>query len=171
MRILSHIFGIGAMTALFLSYQQKSRKNLIIAKLITDISWVAHYFFLGATAGMIPNFVGIFREVVFINRNSKKWASSVFWPILFIMINWSLGIISFKSWFDILPITASSFVTVSLWLNNPRLTKLISIPVSCAFLVYDIFVSSYIGIITESIAILSIIIFFIKNKGVHNNGK
>ena len=32
--------------------------------------------FLGATAGMIPNLVGFFREIVFYNRNEKKWAST-----------------------------------------------------------------------------------------------
>lgn len=161
MKTLTHFFGIGAMIALFLSHQQKKRKNIILAKLTCDIFWVAHYLFLGATAGMIPNFIGIFREIIFIKRNSEKWASSVFWPILFIIINWLLGIISFESWFDVLPITASSFVTVSLWINNPKLTKLISMPISGAFLIYDIFVGSYIVIITESIAIFSIAIFFI----------
>ena len=61
-----------------------------------------------------------------------------------------------------MPIIASSFVTVSLWINNPDLTKIISIPVSVAFLVYDIFVGSYVGIINESIAICSIFLYFIK---------
>ena len=71
---------------------------------------------------------------------------------------------TFKSLYNVLPITASTFVTVSLWIENPRLTKIISIPVSLAFLVYDIFVGSYIGIVNESLAIISIIISFIKEK-------
>ena len=65
---------------------------------------------------------------------------------------------------NFLPITASVFVTVSLWLKNPTLTKIISVPVSAAFLIYDIFVGSYIGIVNESLAICSIIISFIKSK-------
>jgi hypothetical protein len=164
MNIIAQLFGIGAMVSLFLIYQQKSRKKLIATKLSADIFWVAHYFCLGATAGMIPNFVGIFRELIFINRKTKKWASIILWPILFILINWALGLRTFDSWFNFLPITASTFVTVSLWIDNPRLTKLISIPISVAFLVYDIFVGSYIGIINESIAISSIILYFIKSK-------
>ena len=89
---------------------------------------------------------------------------------MFILINFTLGIKSFNEWYDIVPIIASSFVTIALWLDNPNLTKLISIPVATAFLIYDIFVSSYIGIVNESISILSIILFFIKYfKGENKN--
>lgn len=136
---------------------------MLLCKLSADICWSVHYALLGAFAGIIPNFTGIFRELVFVNRTEKKWAASPLWVILFICINITLGIRSFGNWYDILPIAASSFVTVSLWINNPRLTKLISFPVSAAFLVYDVFVSSHIGIVNESISMLSIIIYFIKN--------
>lgn len=162
--IMVHILGLGAMISLFLIYQQKNRKNIILCKLSADIFWIAHYFYLGATAGMIPNFVGILREVVFVQRGKKRWASTPLWVVLFISINLVLGFSTFQNSYDLIPIIASSFVTISLWLNNPNLTKIISIPVSIAFLVYDIFVVSYMGIINESFAILSILIYFIRKK-------
>ena len=161
--MLANVLGLGAMISLFLIYQQKSRKKILLCKLSADIFWILHYFSLGATAGVIPNFVGIFRELVFVNRKTKKWANTPLWAVLFITVNFVLGICSYEKWYDIVPIIASAFVTVSLWIDNPRLMKLISIPVSVAFFVYDIFVSSYIGMINESIAIVSIIIYFIKN--------
>ena len=174
MNIIAQIFGLGAMISLFLIYQQKKRNRLIIAKLSADIFWVAHYLCLGAVAGMIPNFVGIFREIIFINRKSKKWAGYFVWPVIFIIINWILGFRTFNSWYNLLPIIGSSFVTISLWIDNPKLTKLISIPVSLGFLIYDAFVGSYIGIINEAIGICSIIIYFVKEyfkKGEKDNGK
>lgn len=161
--MITNILGIGAMVSLFLIYQQKNRKNILLCKLSADIFWILHYFTLGAVAGMIPNFVGIFRELVFVNRKSKKWANTPLWVALFIAVNFTLGILSYDEWYDIVPIIASAFVTVSLWIDNPRLMKLISIPVSIAFFVYDVFVLSYVGMLNESIAIVSIIIYFIKN--------
>lgn len=163
--MITNILGLGAMISLFLIYQQKSRKKILICKLSADIFWVLHYFSLGATAGMIPNLVGIFRELVFVNRKIKKWANTPLWACLFITVNFVLGICSYEEWYDIVPIIASAFVTVSLWIDSPRLMKLISIPVSLAFFVYDIFVLSYVGMINECIAIVSIIIYFIKNYG------
>ncbi|MBE6689378.1 MAG: YgjV family protein [Ruminococcaceae bacterium] len=168
MNLIAQLFGLGAMTALFLIYQQKNRRHMILAKLTADICWVVHYLCLGGFAGMIPNAVGIFRELVFINRKDKKWASHAIWPMVFIFINWALGIRTFNSWYNILPITASTFVTVSLWIDNPRLTKIISIPISSAFLIYDIFVGSYIGIVNEAVSIISIILYFIKEHGGRN---
>lgn len=162
--IVAQILGIGVMISLFLIYQQKERKKMIAAKLSADIFWVAHYWLLRAPGGMIPNFVGIFRELVFINRKSKKWASLFIWPVIFILISWGLGIGTFNSWYNILPLTASTFVTISLWLDNPKLTKLMTVPISLAFLIYDIFVSSYIGIINESVSICSIIIYFVRER-------
>ena len=161
--MITNILGFGAMISLFLIYQQNSRKKILMCKLSADIFWILHYFSLGARAGMIPNLVGIFRELVFINRKTKKWANTPLWVALFISANFILGICSYKEWYDIVPIIASAYVTVSLWIDNPYLMKLISIPVSFAFLVYDIFVLSYVGIINESIAIVSIIIYIIKS--------
>ena len=164
MEIAAQIFGLFAMLSLFIIYQQKSRKKIIIAKLSADICWVAHYLCLGGIAGIIPNMVGIFRELVFINRKDKAWANKLVWPIVFIAINFGLGMTTFHSFYNILPIAASAFVTVSLWIDNPKLTKLITIPVCIAFMIYDFYVKSYIGMINESISIVSIIIFFIKER-------
>lgn len=157
-KIAAWIFGIGAMFFLFCIYQQKERKKLIVCKLCADICWSVHYLCLGAIGGAIPNFVGIFRELVFVNRKEKNWADKVIWPIFFILVNLSLGTVTMNSYINLLPIIASAFVTVSLWLKNPLLTKIISFPVSCSFLIYDIFVKSYLGVFNESLSLISIII-------------
>jgi len=162
MFIAAQIFGVGAMISLFLLYQQKTRSRMLAAKLSADLFWVVHYLCLGAVAGAIPNFVGTFRELIFLQRKRKKWAGLLLWPVLFIGINWALGIRSFRSPFDLLPIGASTFVTLSLWIDRPRLTKLVSLPVSAAFLIYDCHVGSYAGIVNEAVAILSILIYFVK---------
>lgn len=168
MRLFAQLPGVVAMACLFLSYQQKSRKGLITYKLSADVFWALHYALLGAYGGMIPNLSGIFREIVFVNREKKKWASCHIWPVFFIVLNFSLGLLSYKSPINLLPITASAFVTVSLWLKNTRLTRIISVPVSLSFFIYDIFAGSYIGMVNESLAILSIILYFLKkeNKNV-----
>lgn len=168
MKLVAQLFGLFAMICLFAIYQQKNRKGIIFSKLCADVCWVVHYLCLGGIAGMIPNAIGIFREFIFINRKEKKWASKVFWPVIFIIINWALGAGTFHSWYNLLPITASTFVTLSLWIDNPRLTKLISIPISASFLIYDIFIGSYIGIINESISIFSILLFYIKEINMKN---
>ena len=137
------------MISLFSVYQQTERKKLIAAKLSADVFWVIHY---------------LFRELVFLNRENKAWANKIIWPILFILCGWGMGIYTFRSALNILPIVASTLVTVSLWIKNPRLTKLITVPVCAAFMIYDFYVGSWIGIINEALSICSIIISFAKEK-------
>lgn len=162
--IMAQLFGLGAMLSLFLIYQQQYRKKLIIYKLCADMCWVIHYLCLGAFGGAVPNFVGIFREAVFMQRETKKWANNIVWPILFIIANFTLGVVTYNAPINILPILASVFVTASLWLKKPSITKVISAPVSLAFLIYDLFAGSYLGVINESVAIISIVISFAKSE-------
>ena len=77
MEIVSLIFGILATLALFSIYQQKTRKGILLSKLTADVCWVVHYLCIGGIAGAIPNLVGIFRELVFVNRKKHKWANLV----------------------------------------------------------------------------------------------
>lgn len=161
--LIPQLFGLLGMISLFCSYQQTRREFLITCKLGADVMWVLHYLTLGAVGGAIPNFVGIFRELIFIQQSKYKWANSPVWPVLFILINFTLAITTWKSPLSLLPITASAFVTISLWAKKPKITRMIGAPVSVCFIIYDICVGSWIGVINESIAIISIISSFIRN--------
>ena len=165
---IAQIFGAFGMIALFVSYQQSERKRLIAGKLAADVMWVVHYLCLGAVGGAIPNFVGIFREIVFMQRD-KKWARSAFFPIFFVCLNWILAISSADSLLSFLPIAASTFVTLSLWVKKPHITRLIGAGVSCAFIVYDVFVHSWIGIVNESVALISIAIALVREYRAKKN--
>lgn len=162
MLILSQVFGAVSMVALFLSYQQKQRKKLILFKLIADVGWVVHYCLLGGYGGAIPNFVGIFRELIFSKKGEAKWASHIIWLPIFLLINFSLGLLTFSAVYNIIPIVASAFVTVSLWIKNPKYTKLLILPATVGFLVYNCILQSYVGIINETMGIASILIFFMR---------
>ena len=73
MGIAAWIFGAGAMIALFLIYQQKTRKGMLTAKLSADVFWVLHYFCLGGIAGMIQICESIYMLYCFLqDRNTKE---------------------------------------------------------------------------------------------------
>ena len=117
---------------------------------------------LGAWAGAIPNLMGIFRETVFLHSD-KKWANSFVWPVLFIVISWILAIISWKSALSLLPMCASTLVTISMRVEKTKTTRILSVPICLAFLTYDFFVASYAGMINESISLVSIFIAIFRN--------
>lgn len=147
----AQLFGIGGMYMLFSLYRQEDRKNLLKRKLFADVLWGIHYLFLAAWAGAIPNITGIFRETVFMKE--KK---SPIWLLVFMGINCMLYLMTWKSALSFLPMCASTLVTISLWMKKPVMTKILTVPVCAAFIVYDIFVGSYAGILNESVSLISI---------------
>ena len=50
---MAHIFGLGAMISLFLIYQQRNRKNILLCKLSADIFWIFHYFTLNSLFSLL----------------------------------------------------------------------------------------------------------------------
>lgn len=165
LRLFAQILGLGGMYMLFSMYQQKERRSLLKRKRLADILWSAHYICLFAWAGAIPNAVGILRESIFMHEE-KEWTKSKLLPLVFIAISWTLAVITWKSAISLLPMCASTVVTLSLWVKDPRLTKLLTIPVCTAFIIYDVFVGSYAGILNESISLISIVISFFKEKNL-----
>ena len=168
-QVVAWASGIIAMSSLFYTYQQKDRKHILIGKMIADSFWGIHYFLLGAYAGMIPNLVAIARELVFMQRGKKKWASGIWVPIFFIIVNFSLGVSTFKVWYNVLPIVGTMVVAIALWIKNPRITKLILLPVVSAYLTYNIFVGSYIGIVNEIVGLISLILYFVRSKKMNTS--
>ena len=150
--------GIGfcGMLTLFIMYQQSSRKKYLVFKLLSDVLWATHYFLLFAIGGAIPNLVGIAREIVFLNEE-KEWANKKIWAVVFIVINVSVALCFARSAIQFVPIIASAFVTVSLTFKNTKNIRLLTVPISLAFLIYDIIVGSWAGVLNESISLFSII--------------
>ena len=119
------------MTSLFFMYRQTARKNYLRLKLLSDILWAIHYLLLSAPGGAIPNLVGIVRELVLL-YNRKCQTRIHFWAALFITVNAVLALSTLRS-------------AVQL------------IPISIAFLIYDLLVGSWAGVLNETFSLISMI--------------
>lgn len=155
-QFVAQLVGICGMISLFVMYQQSGRRKYLCFKLLSDILWAAHYFLLSAIGGAIPNLVGIVRELVFMNDN-KKWANRKIWVPVFIVINATLALSFANSLIHFVPICASALVTVSLSFKKTTNIRLLTIPISGSFLIYDIVVGSFAGALNETISLLSMI--------------
>ena len=153
------------MISLFLIYQQKSRKNIILCKLSADVFWIAHYFCLGATAGMIPNFVGFFREIVFINSD-KKFFSGKIWLYIFVVFNLASAVLTWKNVFSLLPAITACIATYSFWQKNIKKARVLALVNNGFMFTYDLTMEniSYMGLVSETLAFCSVIIAIIRHK-------
>ncbi len=164
LQFAAQIVGACGMLSLFIMYQQSDRMKYLYFKLASDIIWAAHYLMLFAIGGAIPNMMGIVRELVFMKKFKNRY-TKVIWAAIFITINAGLATILADSYIQFVPICASALVTVSLTFKNTANIRLLSIPISVTFLIYDVIVGSWVGVLNESISLVSMISKTLQSSG------
>ena len=160
--MLSTIFGILGIGSTVLIYQQKTRKGLILSKLLSDVIWFLYYFSLSAYSGAAIAVIGMIRELVFINRE-KKWAKHPIWLIFFLALSFGCAIFTWKNIFSILPCIASAVSVISFWIGNPKLSRFLSYPISACMLTYDIASVAILGTVNELFTVISSVVGFFRH--------
>ena len=170
MTILSNIFGFLGICCTVIIYQQKNRRSLLISKLLSDAVWLLHYLFLGAYSGAAIAAIGACRELVFVNRD-KKWGKSKLWLPLFITVSIICTALTWKNVFSLFTCIASCTSVIGFYIGKPKLSRILSFPISACMLTYDIASNSIAGIINEIFALCSSIlgIIILDRKRINEN--
>lgn len=139
-----------------LVYQQKTRLHMLLCKLSSDIIWFVHYLLLGAYGGAAVAAIGCLRESVFITRWGEKHkhiAALVFMVILLLS-----AAATWRGAMSLLPATASSMAVYSFAEGRPRLTRLLSLPISACMLTYGVLCGSVAALVGEILSLTSAVI-------------
>lgn len=158
---IGHILGFVSVGLFFYSYQRTQKRKIMIIQTVATALSCIQYLLIGALSGFALNVVCIIRNFAFYYRD-KNHGTDLSSPILFAL---GMAVVSFFSWEGI----HSLLITLGLVVNtvcmgmfdakNFRKTILIS---SSLILIYNIFASSYSGILSESISLVSVIIGIIR---------
>lgn len=162
MVIVGQIIGGVGIVANIIILQQKTRRGLLTAKFISDILWTAHYLLIGAYSGAGICIVALFRELVFMNRRTKKWANHKIWPALFICAALVSAALTWQGAKTILPTTASVVSIIGYWIGIPRISRILLFPAAAGMTTYDIMVGSVFGVVNEALGVISAIVGIIR---------
>lgn len=163
LQFIAQIIGILGIIVFLLCYHFKNMKSILKVKLLVDVIWGTHYFMLGAYSGFATNSICCIRELIFMN-NAKKLFRSKIWLLVFIMLNIGTALLTWQGYFSIIPALASSMATFSFWQKDVRIARKIAITNNVLMFIYDIFVSSYAGMIGESLSFVSVLIAIYSNR-------
>lgn len=160
--LLSQICVIISIILLGATYFFKDKEKILGLCLIYNIFYGIHYLLLGAVTGTCMNLVSFIRNLWFY-RNSKKSKknSEVVLYTLFLISSVSC-VFTYDDVFSLVSLTASFLSTYSIWQDNTKIYKFISIPVSVCFIVYAIHLSSFVAIVTEVILLITEIVAIVK---------
>ena len=162
--IIANIVGILAVVLFVLSYQLKSRKNIIICNASSRILYVAQYLLLGAFAGAVLDVVAFLVSLVCQRRDKEGFVKNHI-KITFILTNLFIvgaGLITYDNIFSLLPIFGVIFETMALWLTKEKNIRIVSLLGAPFWLVYNIVNLAYGSAIGNVITLVSITLAIVR---------
>lgn len=145
------LIGLLAFCVLVLSYYKKNTVTILVYQITANFAYAVHYFLLGGLSGAFNSVISIIRNIIFINSKDNKRLLS----IIFIMLYLLVTIVFYENFYSVFPMIANSLYLLSLVSNNRKSIIIGGILDALFWLLYSIFVFSYVGVITELILIIS----------------
>ena len=155
------VFFLGAVILVLLGLI-KTKRNILIAQILQEAFMGAGMLILGGIAGFIVDVVAIFRNLVCI-----KWNYTLKWKLIFIAAQAGLyavfGTEGLCGW---LPVVAMCLFTWFLDSENVILLKVLIAVMQLMWLVYDISIVNYVGMVVDVVsAVTNVVgIFLVKKK-------
>ncbi|MBQ2947258.1 MAG: YgjV family protein [Bacilli bacterium] len=144
------LIGILGFCIVVLSFYKKETTTILLYQITSNFVYAVHYFLLGGLSGAFCCFIGIFRNITLIKFNNKK----IILPI-FITIYSLITIIFYEDIYSILPMMANVSYLVGMTYKKKKILLKGALVSSSCWIMYAIFVSSYVSIVTELILLIS----------------
>ena len=158
-----------------LSYQVKTNRRLFLVQTLGIVLFMLQFFMLGAFTGCLNLGIGVIRNLMCMRFKEWPWVRNKVWMVLFLAAFAAVTWYTWNGWISLFPLAGMSSCTVAFWTNNAlNIRKANLFVASPAWIVYDVIVHSYAGILSEMITIGSILVsvwrFGWKNLGDPDSG-
>ncbi|MDX1810113.1 MAG: YgjV family protein [Sulfurospirillaceae bacterium] len=147
---LQFVFGLLATTFIVTGMFLKTRKNILLLKLSADISWVLAFVVQGAMAGTIAMIFTTMRT--FFGRNFAQLRSIGMFLWLCSVV---LTLIFWKGFYDVFSLIGLTFVTIAVYVNNPKIVKLFIMMAAISWCFYGYFIGYFEIILFEFCIIIA----------------
>ena len=151
--IFIQIIGIAALLLDIFSVQFKHRKTILLFKIAANVSWVVHFFLLGAFAGAIMNSVAALRTVAYYKFQDEP---RPFWvPWLFAVLAVILTVATWQGAISLLPMIAILIAIYALWQRAEQKIRFFLMLCVPPWFIYNVSVMSYAGVASDILALVS----------------
>lgn len=163
MGIIANIVGVAAVVIFVLSYQQKTRKGIVICNVVSRCLYVAQYLLLFAFEGAVLDILGIGASIVAQKKDTpfiKKHLRSVIVIVHLIII--AAGLMLYKNVFSLFPVIGVLLHTGAFWLTKEKNIRIVSFLGSPFWLAYNLYSHAYGSAVGDIMTIISITIAMIR---------
>ena len=150
---------LGFFYALFLilSSWGKSVKQILVMQTISFIFKGFHYYLLGGLSGFLTSIISAIRNLIF-----YKLKKSTVLSVIFILLYLIIGFVTYQDVFSLIPVLATIFYTIIINKNKENYLRWGLLITSFLWLIYNIYLLSYSGIIVQIINLFSCVLAMIK---------
>lgn len=168
--IIAQIIGFAAFLISIVAYHRDKKEKILGCMVLSNILNLIHYFLLNAYSGCITKVVGICRDAFIILKGKNKLLSSNIFLVIFVLIYIIAGVYTYNNIWSILPLIAAIIYIIPIWNGNEITVKKTAFICYFLWLIYNIFVFSIAGIVSNIISIISTFIA-ITNDNKNSNNK
>lgn len=158
MDTLGQILSIVGMLLTIVSFQMKTRKQILLMQTAGSTFFLLSYLLLQSWPAVYLNGVFLLRNMIFYFSGEKKWLEHPAWLWVLLCAAILAGSVGVQSWPDVLPVVGSVFGTVAMYMKKENMLRLLKLGDSPCWLIYNCTVPSVGGIICEVFNIISIIV-------------
>ena len=175
MYVASLIAGIGGVALYLICFQLKSAKKILACRLLSSLLYVTQYLLLYAFVGAAMDAAACVTNAFAYKKDSalvKKYKAYII-AITNIAIV-TIGILLYENVFSLLPIAGVLCESISGWMKNEKLIRIVSLFGVPCWLVYNVVSGAYgsaVGSLLALISIISALIRFSREPLVENNEK
>lgn len=158
------LIGVLAFCIWVLCYYRKEIKEILVFQSVSQSLYFIHYLLLGALSGAYLSIIGIARNISFILLKKNKKMLVFIFILLYLMVS----VLFYEGLYSLIPMCALSIYMLFMLKNNKL--SLLEGEFICAllWLIYNIFVHSYSGVVGEAILCVSCVYQIIKIKSTKN---
>lgn len=159
--LMIQAIGILGTILFFLSFQCKSNKNLFRVQFLSYLFYTTHLLLLGATTGGISYILNTVRSFCLGSKNDFLKGKTMC-SILCILQLMTL-VLTWDRWWSILPVAANIASTIGGYSYNARKIRIVGMFInSPLWIIYDVLVGSWAGILDEVASEASMIISIVR---------
>lgn len=174
--IISQVITVIYFAILSLSYLLKDRNKILTANFVAHIGQATAMAMLNGYTGAAMSVIMILRDLTLLIQENKKSKGKeinkkldlIILIVTFVLII-ALTIFTYNGPLSLLSVVATLVTTFSLWQKDIRTYKILGMIAGILWLAYNIFIMSIMGIILETILIISSIIGYKKDIKSHKN--
>lgn len=157
LNVIAQVLGFLGTCIIVIGMQQKQYKHIVMCKIGNEFLSSIHYLLLGGYTGMLANFASCLTNGCYYFR-IKHEKSTLPFQIAFGAMFVAIGVLSWHGLISIFVILAKLISSVALGIKNPRTIRILNLISNPCWLIYNLYVGSIAGMITDSLVTFSVLI-------------